>query len=251
MTAIDPVMFYKTWVQVGSFILPVIPPVTINIDENFATPQPLGNYWQYNYVPGLIQPMVDVNFGVRDVASEVMSSSFLNLFHSRSDDTAHDVAVISGGVTFYDGGDCQQLTGAKANSYSINCAKGELLNFSARFCGTDVISASTPSISAWSSDPPLNYTACTFDSGSFGTHAYRFGLSFSNNLWPDNELDGTRGPSAWHAGVESVGFQCNVKAKFVLPADGSSATLQIRGNAVTRNFVLPRILCNNRRRRSI
>lgn len=249
---IDPVQFYKTWVQIGSFLIPVLAGASLPVDENFLTPMPIGNYWQYNYAPGPIQPVLEVPLLVRDTADdECLSLAFLDYFTDRTDDDAHTTTEIPGGCILYDGGDCQQLTGAKADSFTINCQKGEIVSMTARFCGTDVVPAATPSRPAWSADPPMTYTSVNFDTDSFKDAAYNFGASYSNNHWPDMAMNGERGPAAWNAGSKSSGFNVRVQAKKDLPDDDSTIILTLTGENVTRIFTLPRVQCRNRRTRGL
>lgn len=235
--------FYKSWIVFGGLNIPIYPGAQLNIPRNYAIPPIVGNYWQFNYGDGFVNPTIDVQIAIRDVATEALSLNFLNLFMTRSADVAHDTSALTGGIVFYNGRRAIQLLGAKADSFSIGSSKGDDIRFSARFCGTGIAATTAPLTPAWSNANILRFNKGTF-AGALAGILWRYDLSFGNNHNPDMSLDGTTGPANQNAGMMTVGF--NVMAQAVDDTAVSavtSAALTIAGANVSRTFTLPNLLC--------
>jgi hypothetical protein len=222
--ATSPVQWYKSKIVFGTnTCYPCYPPATMEAPENDAAPPIIGNYGLFHTGDGLIQPYLDVRLAVRDFANEVLSSTFLGHFFSRSGDAAHDTTAILNGVSVWDGYKCMALSGVKADSLTIACSKGDDITFTARFVFTGITeSAVDPygAFSGWSTDRVLRFNAVTFG-GGLANRPWSFTLSYSNNHHPDMALDGTRYPAAWNAGMWTAGFQMTVQAQDQVAVPGA------------------------------
>jgi hypothetical protein len=243
--------FYKSVLLIGSTPIPAYPGATLRCDKNWAIPPIIGNYWQWNYGIGFRQPVVDINLVVRDKAGEALSASFLNMFTTRSADAAHDTTAITGGIQYWDGRTGFTMNGAKADSFSISCAKGEDIQMSVRFVGTTITAlGSAPVVSAWDNTQILRFKGVNLGS-AMTDKIWRFGLSFSNNHSPDMSLNGSEFPAAQNAGMMTVGFNCRAQAADAaaieaLDASGPFAqTVVITGSTKTCTFTLNGLLANN------
>lgn len=248
--------FYSSYVEIGGANYPVLGNgARLSAPANWAIPPIIGNLWQVNYGAGLVSPVVDVNFAVRDKASEVLATAFLNTFLTRSADAANDTSILSGGIVFWNGRSGFTLNNAKADSFVLSCSgKGADLNLSARFLGTSItalgaVPAGAPYGSApiiWDKSPLLRFASVSFG-GALANVVWSFSLSFSNNSNPDLALDGTTGPSNINAGLQTCGLQYTVQAATTSvidngllppPSSPTALTIVITGANITRTFSL-------------
>lgn len=242
------VQFYKAAILIGDVAIPCYPGAALQNAKNWAVPPIIGNYWSLNYGDGLRQPIVDLQFCIRDKAGEILSSPFLDLFFSRSSDVAHDISPITGstynGLAFWDGQDGFVLLGAKWDSFTIGSSKGDDIRMSARFVGSGVSTISVaPPYPGWDTSNILRFNKITF-AGGLANKVWGFNLSVSNNCHPNMALDGTQYPTEWNAGQVTAGFQMTMQASdaWSLPSDGASIAFTISGTGRSRTFILSRVL---------
>lgn len=199
-------VWYKSQIKIGATAIPCYPNARLTCPMNWAIPAIIGNYWQYSYGVGLRQPAVDVTFAVRDKTGEALSSTLLGMFFTRSADGAHDTTAVSGGIQFWNGRSGFTLGGAKAESFTMGCSKGDEIRFSARFVGTSITPlGAAPGVTAWDSSRILRFKAVNFG-GSLANIVWSFNLSFSNNHTPDLSLNGSEFPADQNAGMQTAGF---------------------------------------------
>ena len=240
--------FYKGILLIGSLQIPCYPNPSFTCPRNVDAPPIIGNYWQFNYADGLQQPYVDINIAVRDKTGEALSAAFLSLFHTRSSDVAHDTGVISGGIKFWDGRSGFTMAGAKADSYTIHVAKPELIQMTARFCGTlPTALGSAPSFSAWDNSKMLRGTKAQVAD----MNVWSVDLSYSNNHNPDMSLDLTNGPAACNAGMMTAGLSTSVQAADTVLADSEPIEITIVGTAGAITFTVNNPVDNARDNRMI
>ena len=209
--------FYRAVVLVGGIQYPIIPTAGFSCPKNFIIPPIIGNLWQFNYTEGFQQPSVDLIFIPRDKGasgafSEVFSSTFLNYFLRG---TADDTSTISGGLVFWNGQDGWTLSGAKADTFSLSVAQGQLIGFTARFLFNGITYLSTaPSFTAWDNSAPLigKNAAVSFGSAAQTGSVWNLGLTYSNNHTPDMSLNGTNFPTDNNAGMQTAALNFTVQA---------------------------------------
>jgi hypothetical protein len=227
------VQFYKSAIFIGDTPIPCYPNCSFTVPKNFAIPPIIGNYWQLNYGDGLRMPTVELSLAVRNKASEVLSSTMMNYFLTRTADAAHDISPITGatynGLAFWDGNSGWVLTGAKADSFTIGSSKGDDIRFNTRFCGSGITAiGSPPTYPGWDTSNLLRFNAVTF-SGAMANKVWSFDLSFSNNCSPNLPLDGTQYPSEWNAGMMTAGLRLVLQGSDAAPADAAAFNIVITG----------------------
>jgi hypothetical protein len=198
-------------------VYPAMPGMNFGLPKNFIIPPILGNYAQFNYTEGFQQPTMDVQMVPRDVASEVFGSTFLNYFLTRSGTAAYDTSAISGGITFWNGYEGYQFLGAKADSFTVSCQKGQSpIQFSTRWLGTTVnyITGWTSGYTgpaAWALQNLLGFANvnATDTTGTpiLPSQIWQFAISFANNHTPDMSLNNSVFPAAQNAGMPTAGMQ--------------------------------------------
>ena len=231
----DQVQWYKSAVFVGDTPVPVYPGAAMPNPANFALPPIAGNFGQYNYGDGARSPVMTCEFAVRDVASEVLSSTMFGYALTRSNDAAHDVSAVTGstysGVALWDGYDGFTLATPKFDAFTIGASYGSDIRYTARFCGCAPSAiGTTPTYPGWSSANLLRFDAVTFG-GGLANKVYDFNFSFSNNCIPKGVLNGTAYPVAWNAQMLTAGLQVTIGAQDTLPADGTAVAFTITGSA--------------------
>jgi hypothetical protein len=242
--------FYKAICNIGGNQYPVLPTAQFTMPKNFIIPPVIGNYWQWNFAEGFQQPSVDLVFLCRDKGSlgslsEVLSTTFLNYWLTRTSDAAHDTTAIGSGVAFWDGRSGFTLGGAKAESFTLSGAKGQLLQFTGRFLFNSITPlGAAPSFTAWDNSAPLIGKNVTFD-GNFANEAWNFGLSFANNHTPDMSMDGTNLPTDNNAGLMTAGLNVTAQAALLtfpdnnpVPGSLTAINITITGANGTRVFTI-------------
>ena len=292
--------FYKSFVVLGtpsgsgpySPVYPVLPTATLVKPVNFIIPPIIGNYWQWNYAEGFQQPAVDLIFIVRDKGiggafSEVLSSTFLNYWLTRSSDVSHDTSIIAStaglgatnsiadpvnggycGLLFWDGQSGFALGGCKAESFSISASKGQLLQFTGRFLFNYLTTLSAaPTVGGWDNSVPITGKNCQVKFAGSNAPVWNVGLSFANNHTPDMAIDGTNLPANNNAGMMTAGLNLTVQAATTTVVDNNAAdfggsamtagaiSLVITGNAAstpnTRTFTITNPIDQSRDNRTI
>lgn len=233
-----PTPWYQGIMIIGGTQFPVHPRPRITLPPNWIVPPIIGNYAAVNYGEGLTEPVVEFNFAVRDYSTvnnatqpSVLSSGFLNLFHTRSSDVARNTSALSGGIQFWTGRSGWQLNGAKADSYTIGTSKGDQIRFSARFCGADFSAlGSAPSFTQWDKTRVLTFKAANW-SGGLNNLVWTWDMSYSNNHAGDMALTGLTTPAAQNAGQPTGGLQLTVQEadNGSVPANDASAAFVITG----------------------
>lgn len=248
--------FYKGIVLIGGAQYPALPTAAFACPKNFIIPPTIGNYWQWNFAEGFQQPSVDLVLMCRDKGAtgafaEVLSTTFLNYWFTRSSDAAHDTTQISGGVKFWNGRSGFTLGGAKAESFSLSASKGQVLQFTARFLFNSITTlGSAPSFTAWDNSAPLTGKNVTLTDSTGGgsllaNSVWNVGLSFANNSTPDMAMDGTNLPADNNAGMQTAGLNLQVQAATTTVPDNNPAVstpvtigIVITGANGTRTFTL-------------
>lgn len=224
--------FYAAVLLFGNTAIPVLPGAQLTCPENWDVPPIVGNRWHFNYGDGFLQPTLDVSYVIRDKAGEALSSTLLNYFLTRTNDVAHDTLPITNGVTLWDGRAGFRLVGAKADSFSISCAKGQPIQFSARFVGFgDMVElTSAPAFTPWDATRVLRFNAINFN-GNLAAKVWRFGLSFSNNHAMDMSLNGSRFAVNCNAGMMTAGLQLSMQGEAAgnIPPSGEPVEFTVTG----------------------
>lgn len=214
MAGVPMTQFYKAVVLINGSTYAVRPEGTrLQCPKNYQVPAIIGNYWQLNFGEGIRQPMVDVNFIVRNKSNEVMNPAFFSMFHTRTNDAAHDTTALAGGITFWNGRQGFVLNNAKADSYTIGCASGDYIRLSARFVGSTITPITTTPTFTTAMDRAnvLVFKYLSFLSG-FSNVVWNFNLTFSNNHSPNIPLNGTEFPVDQNAGMQTARFSSTVQA---------------------------------------
>jgi hypothetical protein len=180
------------------------------------------------------------------VANEALSLTFLNYWQTRSNDTAFNTSYIPGGITFYDGVDAWLVQNAKAESFTLQTSKGELISMTVRFVATNMTVTTAPAPISMDDSDLLNYANCDFPTPSvYEGEVWTFSTSFTNNHRPKLALDGTRFPNAQNAGSPAAGANIRVQGNFGIPPDGVAMPFTIVGQNVTRVFTITNPFCQN------
>jgi len=244
MAASAQAQFYTSYLSFGGLMIPIYPGARLSAPRNYVAPPLVGNFWILNEGDGFTNPSVDVQVAVRDVAQEALGltgvigvgSKFLDYALIRSADSANDTAILPGGVVFYNGVRALLLENAKFDSFSLSASKGGDITMRARFCGTDVISTTTPSLVPWSTARLLRYNKVTF-AGALAGIVWSVDAGFSNSHSPDMSMNGTTGPAAQNAGMLGATLQLTGQAADDATMGGiSTAAFTIAGSNVTRTF---------------
>ena len=254
--------FFNAAVIIGNGMpIPAQPGARLSNPLNYAAPPIIGNTYQWNYGPGVRQPSVDINLICRDIADtdnsgtglgEAFGSSLLYSFFSRTTDGAFDTYAVgtesapTGTVTYWDGVSGFTLTGAKAESFTLSCSKGDDLIMSCRFVFTGATTlGAAPTLPTWSSAPLLKFNSLSFAS-ALANLPWSFSLSYANNHTPNMALNGSVYPVAWNAGIPTAGFNMKVQAVDTVPVNGTPIEITITGAASgkSRNFTINNPLNN-------
>lgn len=263
--------FFKGIVSYGALgVIPTLAGVTLNVPENYAIPPIIGNYVQFSFGQGFINPSLEVDFVFRDVAGELMTptsgnftapTSFFDYAHLRSNDSAYDLASI-GNITIQPTGtaDAFVMTGAKISAYSMSCSKGGEISLHVSFVGTGLATLSTALVAtAWSNANVLRFKNVNFAS-PMDNQVWEFGYSYSNNVSPDMCLNGSEFPAAQNGGMPTANFNMSTQIKTVnrpdngtFPVPGSLATISftIAGTYATLTMLGPNPINNVKRNRTI
>ena len=249
--------FFKSIILIGGNPYPCQPTCSLTVPKNFIVPMIIGNNWQFNYAEGLQQPVVDVNLVVRDVAGEVLGSTFLNYFLTRTSDAAFDTSAIASGLDFWDGRTGFNMAGVKADSFSISGSKGQPIQMTARFCGTSISAlGSAPTFTSWNNKNLLTFKHVNF-AGALADIVWQFGISYANNHTPDLSLNGTNYAAAQNAGVPTAGLNIMVQAADSAPNNNpvpvslTAIQASIVGANVTRNLILNNAIDNTENNRAV
>jgi hypothetical protein len=214
MPGVPNTVFYKAVILINGSAYAINPGGTrLQCPKNFQVPPIIGNFWQLNYGEGLRNPMVDCSMVVRNKSNEVMSPTFFNYFHTRTNDAAFDTLPLTSGITFWNGRSGFVLNNAKADSYTVGCASGDQIRISARFVGSTLtpITAIPAYATAFDRANILVFKYLTFLAG-LSNVVWNFNLTFSNNHSPNVPLNGTEFPADQNAGMQTVGFNFMVQA---------------------------------------
>ena len=263
--------FYKGVITFGALgNIPCLPGVSLSVPENYAIPPIIGNYWQWNFGQGFINPTLDVSFVFRDVATELMTptsgsvsapTSFFDYAHQRSNDGAHDVPTI-GNITIQPSGiaDALVLQNAKIASYQMSCSKGGEIVIHASFVGTGIATIGSPlTFTGWSNANIMRFKNVTFAS-PMDNQVWEFGYNFSNNMTPNMALNGSEFPADQNAGMQTASFNMSTQIATVnrpdngtFPVPGSLTPLSfiIAGTTKTLTFNAPNPINNSKRSRQI
>lgn len=255
--------FYKSIIQLGTLgTIPVLPGITLNVNENYAVPPIIGNYWQYSFGQGFINPTLECSLVFRDVAGEVMTQAFWDAVLARSNDFSHDTPSI-GDITFQDpDGSGFILRNAKFASVSLSCSKGAEISLNCSFAGTNVDPITTPlAFAGWSNANIMRFKNVDFG-GSLQAQVWEWGLSFSNNLTPNMALNGSEFPADQNAGMMTASFNMSTQIRtanrpdngvFPAPAFAALQPIQIiiAGTTKTLTFFMQNPVNNTKRMRQI
>ena len=246
--------YYKGILQIGGLNIPCYPGASFAVPKNWQVPQVIGNYWAYHYTSGFQSPVVELQLVVRDVTTECLSTTFLNYFLLRgqgvvgtdsNDPISDDTTPIAGGINFWNGRQGFNMTGVKADSFSLSCGKGEQIRMTARFAGTGMtVLSAAPTFTKWTSDPILNYKAVNF-TGSLANIVWNWNTSYSNNHTPDMSLNNSDFPAAHNAGTRVAMLDYMLQASSAQPADLTGIGITIAGATLTRNLNFASILDGN------
>ena len=262
MTAIPgQLQFYKNFVVVNGVTLPALPGVSLSLPENYSIPPILGSYWQLTVGQGFINPSVDVSFVIRDVAGEVMSQGFWDMFHARTNDYSHDTTDIGDLVIWMaDGTSGFILKNSKADSYSLSVSKGASISLNCHFVGSHVVPATVaPTFAGWSRANELRFNSIAFAS-PLDSQVFEAGLTYSNNHTPNMALDGTEFPAAQNAGMMTASMNISTQittanrpdnGTFPSPSVLTPIQFQIVGSTKTATFLMPNPINNTKRSRQI
>ena len=251
MTTLQPIPYYEAYIQIGALQIPAMPGMSLTAPQNWVVPPMIGNRFPVNVGKGARNASIDVSLIVRDKATEALSTSFLGLFNTRGSLPYDNTAIITGGITFWNGNSGFIMKGAKPESISLACSYGEDIQLNCRFVGSDeeglntclTVISTPPTLPSWDCTPELRFDACNFSS-PLTNEVWRFGLSYSNNHRPSKAMHGGVFPIYMNAGQPSAAFNIMVQELASVPSDESAVTLSIAGTAFTRNFTLNRIKDN-------
>ena len=262
--------FYKGIVSYGALgVLPTLPGVSLNVNENYAIPPIIGNYWQWNFGQGFINPTLETSFVFRDVSTELMTPSstgttpanFFDYAHMRSNDGAHDVASI-GNITIQPSGtgDALVLMNAKIASYQMSCSKGGEIVIRASFVGTGVTTLGTAlTFAGWSNANILRFKNVSFAS-PLDNQVWEWGYNFSNNMTPCMALNGSEFPADQNAGMQTASMNISTQiattnrpdnGTFPVPGTLAPIVVIIAGTTKTLTATFPNPINNTKRNRQI
>jgi hypothetical protein len=251
MSATANTPFYQACIIIGGVHIPCRPGAVLTAPDNWQVPPIIGNAYQWNYGVGLISPMVDVELVIRDITSEALSTAFLNYFTGRTSDVSNDTNELTSDIVFWDGRSGFTLGGAKAESFTISCSKGDDIRMAVRFVGTSISSVGTsPTLDSWTIAPVLRFKAVTLG-GALANIAWAFSLSFSNNHTPNLALDGTQYPTAQNAGIPTASLDLTLQAADTPPATGTPIVITIAGSVLTRVITIENPLFGTENNRSV
>jgi hypothetical protein len=245
---VAPVQWFEAAIQISSssLFIPCYQGATLMMPVNWQAPQIMGNRWIFNKVQGLTQPLIEMNLALRDKSNEALSLTFLNYFMTRSNDVSFNTGYIPGGITFWDGVDSWLIENAKAESFTLQVSKGELISMTVRFVATTMVSTSPLVNTSMDDTNLLNFANCDFPTPSaYEGEVWTFSSSFTNNHRPKLALDMTRFPNAQNAGSPAAGAQIRVQGNFGIPPDGQAMPFTIQGANVTRVFTITNPFCQN------
>lgn len=271
MTAVARQMqWYRAIIHFGATLgyLPVLPGISLNVNENFAVPPIMSNYWSFSVGQGFINPTLNCSIVFRDSATELLKPSgaagspanFWDFAHMRSNDGAHDAYTLGDITIQQPDGSGFILRNAKIADYSLSCSKaGGDINVSASFVGTSVDPLGTPLVfPGWSNANVVRFKNVQF-APPLDNQVFEFGCSYSNQMSPNMALNGSEFPAEQNAGMQSANFNMSTQigtqnrpdnGTFPPPATLATIQFSIAGSAHTGVWTAANPINNTRRSRN-
>lgn len=257
-------------VKIGGQVYTALAAPRLICPENWVVEPIVGNAYEVLYAPGLRQPVVEMEFCPRDLLGDVLSSTFLAYFFSRTAGPVFDAPLIGDaaptgtptaaspgnpGIRFSDGVSLIDCYGVKADSLTLSTAKGENLRVVCRFAAASIVAydaGATGVAAACASlipvvtvtNPALRFSNVTFG-GSLASVVFAFSLTWSNNLAGNMALNGSVFPVELNAQMPTAGFSYTVQAGDTVPRGETNAAVTVTGAAGAATFTAQRMIVNN------
>jgi len=242
-----PLVFGRSgYLKIGTAVYPALN-VQIATPRTLMVPPMVGRDWQWNYADGVQVTRLSAQIPMRDVANEALSSTFLNLFLSR---TSGNTAAVT--LEADDGARKITVSNAKGEFLGLSVGKGDMLIWNVTF-----VSPTPPTFTARSAFTAPDASApLTFQNVSFtgaGAEVYSFEFGVTNNHVADAPITNNTGANvgigalSYDAGLMQVGATFTFKTQTGSPiADGSAVTLTISGSgSKTRTFTFQYLVSQN------
>lgn len=219
----------------------------INEPRNLVVPVPVSNSWATNFAEGLRSARVMVDYDVRDVATEALSTIFWGWWFTRTftagfDDTPNLTLVMNNSQETY------TLAAAKPESFTLAIKPGMQIGIQAVYAAPAPAvktNAAATVYAPFGSQIPLMFGTATF-TGITGD-IYGVEAGYSNNHLPRAPLNGTNTMTAWDGGPRT----CNARFDFAARttsntpfADGTNVIITLTGGSATRVFSLTSVVPN-------
>ncbi len=241
----DQLPFYAGIILIGGIQIPVAPGAAFENPFNENSPPIIGNYYESeSYAPGLREPMITVQFIVRDKATECLSAAFLDYLITRTALPEHNTNIIPGGIKFWDGDSGVWMHGAKLDSLQIGFSK-QSLTISARFVGanegaTVAVEAlgAAPTFTAWDATTIIpGHVVTVWPSGAGAADCAISGsLTMSNNHRPNPCMNGSPYPKSMDASQFTAGLQLTRRATAADLVSGVALEIRIGAINIPRNL---------------
>lgn len=243
-----PLPFGRTgYLKIGTTVYPALN-IQVATPRSLSLPLPVGRDWQWLWAEGVRITRLSAQILIRDKANESLSSGFLGLFFSR---TNNDTSAVT--LEWDDGVRKNTLTNAKGEFLSLAVGKGDLLVWNVSF-----LAPAMPTFSARTSfTPPDAAAPLTFANLSVtGVSQEVYALEFSlvNNHVLDAPITDNAGVNVGLGGVSHDAGVMQAGASFTFRAlhpgspltDGSTVTVTITGtSSKTRTFTLRNLISQN------
>lgn len=189
------------------------PGAEVDRPRNLEFPYPVGNrFGQVNYAEGARFPVMRIP--VIGMASYLTAANINTWFLTRGGAAPYDVAALGSGVEMADVpvADAQyKMTGAKGAGFTLNFRFGQRpLMLQTEWHGTQFAAASGAPATAFMEADLLTFAEVTFSGATFGTkNGNTRGIlggtiTYSNQLTPNETLNGTHFPTEHNADVPTV-----------------------------------------------
>jgi hypothetical protein len=237
---------YKGRILIGGAQYPILPGARLSAPRNTVNPPFIGNFFEsWQFAEGLISPVFQCNFLVRDSTSEVLSATFLDYFFARTVTVDHDTLYIPGGIKFWDGRRGWSLYGVKADRLSLSFVKGGGIQMSATFCASNADAGhvamealgAAPSFATFDSAPLLYGQHITFG-GALAGLVFGANLDLANNHRASEAMNGSIYPAEQNASQFTASASLRMRTSSTPPVDDTAITIVLTGANVTRTFTL-------------
>lgn len=219
----------------------------INEPRNLVVPVPVSNSWATNFAEGLRSARVMVDYDMRNVSTEALSSIFWGWWFTRSFTAGFDDTPPLT-LTMNNSQDTYVCALAKPESFTLAIKPGMQIGLQAVYAvpaPASKTNALATTYNPFNSAKPAMFGDATF-TGITGD-IYGVEVGYSNNHLPRAPLNGTNTMTGWDAGP----ITCNARFDFAARlttntpfADNATVVITIAPGAVTRGFTLAGVVPN-------